>query len=84
MSAPAEARLRPQPLPRRPDIVLLRSVRDSFDTIRDELKEIGTPDRYQMALRVIRTQAKLIADLSGELLERFEKAADLDGDGGGQ
>ncbi len=56
----------------KPDIVLERSIRDSVDTIREELKEFGDERRYGTSLRVIETQAKLVAGIARELICREE------------
>lgn len=57
---------------RRPDISLLRSIIGSVEQIREELKEIGDESTYASGLRVLKTQALLVAELAGQLIERYE------------
>lgn len=58
---------------RRPDIVIERSIRDSVDRLREELKTLGDSDCYVRSLRVLATQAGIVRELAGELLDRAEK-----------
>jgi hypothetical protein len=60
----------------RPDISLLHSIAGASNQIREELKNIGDEATYEIGLRVLKTQGKLIADLADELLIRYGKAAE--------
>lgn len=60
----------------RPDIVILRSIADASDEIREELKAIGEEKRYVTALRMLVKHAHTIDSLSKVLIERFERAGD--------
>lgn len=58
----------------RPDIVVLRSIMDSDGQIHSVLKTIGDERIYSTNLRVMESQARSIATLSRELLDRYKKA----------
>lgn len=74
---PGQPATRPEtPLYPRPDIVLLGSIRDAHEQIRQELKVIGEERSYSGALRVIVGRAKEIVRLAEALLVRHEKAGE--------
>ena len=59
----------------RPDIVVLRSLMDSAEQVRSELKGIGDERGYLSSLRVLKTQGQLISELVAELLRRHDTSA---------
>jgi hypothetical protein len=65
---------KPRPEYQRPDISYLRSIIESADQIREELKVIGKEETYATGLRVLSTQGRMIASLADELLARYAKS----------